>query len=94
MKNGLVAQVAKTSMAVDNLDLFADDDVAEDGEEGKDGGKRRFAVDDEERDVVDLETIGQVSDACAAGVCVGYDDDFVAAVYEFLAMLVSTRGRR
>ena len=88
MQNGLMAQAAQTSMAVDDLDLLTDDDVAEDGEEGEDGRKGGLAVDDKEGHVVDLEAIGQVADASATLVLMGDDDDLVATVNELLRQLV------
>lgn len=71
-------------MSVDNVDLLADHDVSEDGEEGEDGGEGCFSVDDEEGDIVDFEAVGEVADASAVAVLVGDDDDFVPAVDEFL----------
>jgi hypothetical protein len=71
-------------MAMHNVDLLADHDVPKYGEEGENSREGGLAVDDEERDVVDLEAIGEVADARPAGVCVGYYHDFVAAVDEFL----------
>lgn len=84
MENRLVAETTQTLVTMHNLDLLADYDVAKHGEEGEHRGHRRLAVDHEERDVVDLETIGEVAHAGAALVGMGYDDDLVAAVYEFL----------
>jgi hypothetical protein len=85
MQDSLMAQTAKTSMAVYNFDSFAYDDVAEDGEEGEDGGERSLAVDDEEGNVVDFEAVGEVSHTCPASICVCNDDNFVAAIDEFLS---------
>lgn len=79
-----MTQTAQTGVAVDNLDSFSDDNIPEDRKEGEDGWKGGFAVDDEEGDVVDLEAIGEISDAGSAFVGMRDDDDFVAAVYEFL----------
>lgn len=88
MENGLVTQVAQAAMAVDNLDALADDNVPKDGEEGEDGGEGGVAVDDEEGDVVDFEAVGEVADALAIVVGVGYDDDLVAAVDKLAGELV------
>lgn len=71
-------------MTMDNLNLFANDDIAEYGEEREERRHRGLAVDDEERDMVDFETVGEVAYASAAFVGVRYDDDFMAAVDEFL----------
>jgi hypothetical protein len=84
MQDSLVAQTAETSMAVYNLDSFPYDNVAEYREEGEDGGEGSLAVDDEEGYVVDLQTVGEVSHSCPAGICVCNDYDFVASIDEFL----------
>lgn len=84
MEDSLLAETAQTRMAVDNLDLLADDDVAEYREEGEDSRHRRFAVNDEERDVVDLQSIGEVAHPGSSLVRMGDDDDFMAAVDELL----------
>lgn len=86
MQDGLMAQAAKTSMPMDNLDAFADGDVSEDGKEGEDGWEGRLAVDDEEGDIVDLEAVGQVAYARTASIGVCYDNDLVSTVDEFLAL--------
>lgn len=88
MQYGLMAQTAQTGVSMHNLDAFANDNVPEDGEEGEDGRKGRFSIDDEERNVVDLESIRQVSNTCPASVGVCNDDDFVTAIDEFTGQLV------
>jgi hypothetical protein len=75
MLYSLVAQVTDASVSVDYLDLFADNDVTEDWEEGEDGREGGLAVDGPEGDVVGFDAVCEVTDA-------GYD--FVPAVYEFL----------
>jgi hypothetical protein len=82
--DGLETEATETAMTVYNVDLLADHYVPEHGEEGEDGRKGGFAVNDEEGYVVDLETVGEISDTRAASVCVGYYYDFVTAVNEFL----------
>lgn len=85
MKNSFMAETAHAGVSMDNLDLLADDDVAEYREEGEDGGHRRLAVYDEEWHMVDLEAIGQISDPSSSFVGMSDDDDLVAAINEFLA---------
>lgn len=80
-------------MTVDNLNLFANNDVAEYGEEREERWHRGLAVDDEERNMVDFETVSEVAYPGAAFVSVGYDDDFVAAVDEFLWSSVDSSRR-
>lgn len=91
MYDGFNAEVAETSMTMYNFDLLADDDIPKYGEEGENGRERRFAVYDKEGDVVDFETIGKVPHACATGVGMRYNDDFVAAVDEFLQIVRSIK---
>jgi hypothetical protein len=81
-------------MAVDNLDLLADDDIAEDGKSGEDGWERGLPVDGPEGYVVYLEAIGEVADAGAAWVCVCDDNNLVATVDEFLNVWVRVHGRK
>lgn len=69
-------------MTVHNLYAFANDNVPENGEERKDGRKGRFAIDDHERDMVDLETIREIADAGPALIGMSYDDDLVASIYQ------------
>jgi hypothetical protein len=73
-------------MSVYDSNALADDDVSEDREEGEDSREGCLAVYDPERDVVDFETIGQVSHAFSTLVGVRNDDDFVSAIDEFLVM--------
>ena len=79
-----MAETAQAGMTMHNFDALSNHDVAEDGEEGEHRGHGRFAVDNEEGHMVDLEAIGQVADTGSTFVCVGDDDDFVASVYQFL----------
>lgn len=69
---------------MDDLDLLSNDDIAENGKEGEDCWKRGLSIYDEKRDVIDFETICQISDSCAAFVGMGYDDDLMAPVDEIL----------
>lgn len=80
----LEAETTETAMTMDNLNLFANDDVPEYGKEGEDCRERCLAVDNEEGNVVDFEAIGEVSDPCAASIGMGDYHDFVTAVDEFL----------
>lgn len=88
MQNCFMAETAQAPMAVYDFNLLSKDDVAKDWERGEDGGEGRFAVDDEEWNVVDFEAVCEVSNARSAFVCVRDDDDFVASVYELRGELV------
>lgn len=78
-------------MPMHNFYALSYHNIAEYREEGKYGRERRLAVDDEEGDVVDFETIGEVADTSAAFVGMGYNDDLVATVDEFGGELVDVR---
>lgn len=71
-------------MPTDNLDPFTYNDIAKDREEGKGCRKRSLAVDDEERHIVDFQSIGEVSHTCSTGVRVSNDYDFMPTINEFL----------
>lgn len=80
VQNGFMAEATKTGMSMHNLDLFSQDDVAENWKERENGRKSRFTVDDKERDMIDFETIGQVAYSRATFIGMGDDDDLMAAV--------------
>lgn len=84
VEDGFATEATETRMAMDNFDLLPNDNVAEYGEEGEDGREGGLAIDNEERNVIDLESIGEVSDSCSALVCMSDDNDFVSAIDQFL----------
>lgn len=84
----LPAHAAQRCMAVNNVDLFPYDNIPKDGKEGEDGRESGRAIDDPKRHVVDLETIGEIPNALAVVVGVGYDHNLVASVDEPLGQLV------
>lgn len=84
VQDSFTAKSAHTGVSMDNLDLFSNDDIPEDREERKDSWHCRFAIDDEKRDMVDLEAIGEIPDSGPAFVGMSDDDDFVAAIDKFL----------
>jgi hypothetical protein len=86
-----MTQVAETRMAMHDLNLLSNYDVPEHWKEREHRRKGGFAVYDEERYVVDFETICKVSDARSAGVCVGYDNNFVASINEFLEVISAAK---
>ena len=71
-----------------NLNLFSDDDISKNGKERKNSGESCFSIDDKEWDVIDFESIGQISHARPAFVGVGNNYDFVTAVDEFGGELI------
>lgn len=70
------------------LDLLPYDYVSKYGEEGEDGRKRGFAIDDPEWNVIDFQSVCKVANAGAAFVCMGDYDYFVTTVYELCRKLV------
>ena len=84
VKDGFATEATETRMAMDNLDLLPNDNVAEYGEKGEHGREGSFAVDNEERNVIDLESVGEVSDSRSALVCMSDDNDFMSAIDQFL----------
>ena len=78
-------------MAMHDIDPFPQHDIPENRKEGEHGRKGGASVDDEERHVVDFESVGQVPHTCSPFVGVRDDDYFVAAVDEFRRELVDVR---
>lgn len=85
MKDSFMTEAAHAGVSMHNLNLLANDDVAEYREKGEDGGHCRLAVYDEEWNMVDLEPVGQVPHAGPSFVRMSDDDDLVAAINEFLS---------
>jgi hypothetical protein len=84
MQYRLMAKAAETSMPMHNFDGLSNDNVTENGEEREDCWKCGLPVDDKERDMVDFETVGEVSNTSATFVSVCDNYDFMASVDEFL----------
>ncbi len=80
MQYRLMTKAAEASMTVNNLNPLPQDNVAKDWKERKDRRHRRFSVDDEEWNMVDLEAIGQITDTSATFVGVCNNDDLVPAI--------------
>lgn len=75
-------------MPMHNFNFFPQYEISKYGKEGKYSGKRRLSIDDEERNVIDLQTVGEIADSCATFVGVGDYDNFMAPVDEFGRELV------
>ena len=75
-------------MSVHNLNLFPKNDITEDGKEGENSGKSTFSINDQKRNVINFESIGEVPDACTALVSMGDDHHLMATVNEFGGQLV------
>lgn len=79
-----MAEATETGVSMYNLNLLANDNVAEDWKERKDCRKGGLAVDDEERDMVDFESVREVANSSSSFVCMSDDNHFVSTVDEFL----------
>lgn len=84
MEDSFSTKATQTCMTVNNINILSNNNVPEYGEEREDGREGRLTVDDEEWDVVDLETVREVTNSGASFVCMRNDNHFVTAVYEFL----------
>lgn len=80
MQDGLVTEAAQAGVAMDDLDLLSDYDVAKDREKGEDSWHGGLSVDDQKRDMVDLQAVGQVAHSGPTLVRVRDDNDFVSSI--------------
>lgn len=76
-------------MSMNNLDLLPNDNVSKDWEKGEDGRKGCGAIDDQEGNMVDFETIRKISHSSSTFVCVCNHHDFVSSINEFCGELVN-----
>jgi len=86
-----MTETTETSMAVNDLYLLADYDIAKDRKEGKNGREGGLAVDDKERYVVDFEAVGEISNSGTALVCMSDYDDLVSSVDKLLRIVGEIR---
>lgn len=86
MQDAFMTQVRQRSMAMDDLYLFADEDLSKNGKRRENGGEGCAAIYNPMRKMVDLESVGQVPHAGARRGIVGVsdDDDVVSAIDKFL----------
>ena len=91
VQDRLVAQAAEAGMAVHNLNLLADEDVAQHGEQREHGRERCLAVNHKERRVVHLEPVRQISHTRPVAVRVRDDDHLVPPVDQLRRQLVDVR---
>lgn len=83
-----MAEATETGVSMYYFDFLSECDVTKYGEERKDRGECGLAVYYEKWDVIDLETIGEVSYSRTTLICMGNDDHFVAAVDQLCGQLV------
>lgn len=74
-------------MAMDNLDLFPDDDISENWKEREYSWEGCFAVDDKKWYMVYFESVCQITNSFATFISMSNDDDFMASIDEFLALM-------
>ena len=86
-----MTETTETCMAVNDLYLLADYDIAKDREEGKDGREGGLSVDDKERYVVDFETVGEISNSGTTLVCMSDYDDLVSSIDKLLRIVGEIR---
>jgi hypothetical protein len=67
-------------MSMHNLNLLSYDNVSKYREEGEHCREGRSSIDDEKGNVVDFETVGEVSNTSSSIVGMCDDDDFMASV--------------
>lgn len=79
-----MTKARQTSMTMNNLDLLPDDYVSENREEREDCRHCSLPIDDHEGNIVDFETIRQVSNTSAITIRMSDNDDFVPTIDEFL----------
>ena len=75
-------------MAMYNLDLLPDEDLSQDRKRREDSRECRLAVYDPVRDMIDLEPVCEVANACATWiwrtVCMCNYHDSVTSIDQFL----------
>ena len=76
-------------MTMHDFNLLSNDNVAENWKEGEDRGEGGCSVDDQKWDMVDFETVGEISYTRPPLVRMGDDNDFMTAVDELGGQLVN-----
>lgn len=82
VENAFVAQATQAAMSMHNLNALPDENVSENREEGKDGGKGSLAINYKKRHVVHLEPVGEISNPLSVVVRMRNNDDLVSSVYK------------
>lgn len=88
VQEAFMAQVAERCVAMDDLNLFPDEDVPKNWKGREHCGKGRRSIYDPVGDVINLETVGQVSHSSSTRVWraigMGNDDYPMASIDQFL----------
>lgn len=88
-----MTQIAKTCMSVYYFDLLSYDDVSKYREEREYGWECRFAINDEEGDMVDLQSVREIADTSTSSIRMRDYNNFVASIDQFLRIYVSDIDR-
>jgi hypothetical protein len=64
-------------MTMYNIDVLPNDDISKDWKESIDGWQGRWRVYHHGRNVIHLETIGEVPHACSLSVGMRYDNNLI-----------------
>ena len=88
MQYSFMAEAAQTRMSVNNLDLFSNENVSENRKAGEDSWECSGAIDDEKWDMIDFETISEISYTGSPLVCMRYNYDFMSSIDELGGELV------
>jgi hypothetical protein len=88
MQYSFVAHATQTAVPMNDFNLLSKDNVAEDWKEREDGWKSCRTVNDEKRNMIDFQTIREISYAGASFVCVSNYHHFMSTINEFRGKLV------
>lgn len=90
MQNPLMAEVTERRVTMYDLYLLADKDLSQDRKGAEYSRESSASIHDPVREMVDLDAIRKVPDASTRWrvVRMGYDDNTVAAVDQFLTLSV------
>lgn len=91
MQDCLMTEAAQASMAMHYLNLLSYDNIPKYGEEREHSWEGRSSIDDKKWNIVDLETIREISHASTPVVGVRDDDHFVSTINELARKLVDVR---
>jgi len=82
-----MTEITETAMAVNDLNLLTDYDIAKDRKEGKHGWEGGLPVDNKEWHMIDFKTVGEISNSGTALVCMSDYDDLMSSIDKLLCMI-------
>lgn len=89
MQDSFMTEAAQARVPMDDFDLFSDDYIAKDWEEGEHSRKSCLSIDHPKWDMIDFETVCQVMYTSPAFVGMRDNDDLVASVNQFRGQLIN-----